>query len=135
MSTNRRVAAVKEISEDLSSWRADLARFLDVDIFSTSFLISIFQRQRNVLNLTYWHAVILTHRPSVLSNFARLSRQNRRKAGHEDARADESLRECLDVAMKTVNTINEITESRQLFRAFWVRFNCKPASRSKANWL
>ncbi|KAJ5171837.1 transcriptional regulatory protein GAL4 [Penicillium capsulatum] len=120
VSAAHRTAAVKEISKDLTDWRADLARFVDVDIYSTSFLISIFQRQRNVLNLTYWHAVILTHRPFVLGNFARLSQKARRHTGSQDTRVSQSLKECLDAAMKTVNTINEITESRQLFRAFWI---------------
>ncbi|KAJ5621141.1 hypothetical protein N7510_005125 [Penicillium lagena] len=116
----RRIAAMKEISKDLSNWRAELARFLDVDNFSTSFLIPLFQRQRNVLNLTYWHAVILLHRPFVLSSLSQISQQNKRNAAYKDAPTDESLKECLDAAMKTVNTINEITESHQLFRAFWI---------------
>jgi hypothetical protein len=97
-----------------------LARFLDADYFSTSFLIPIFQRQRNVLNLTYWHAVILTHRPAVLSNFAGYSQQSRGE-GHEDPQTEESVQQCLMAAMNTVNTINDMTQNRQMFRAFWVR--------------
>lgn len=111
---------MEEISRDLRNWRAELARFLDVDKFSTSFLIPLFQRQRNVLNLTYWHAVILSHRPFVLGSLARLSQRNKGDARYEDARTEDTLKECLDAAMNTVNTINEITESRQFYRAFWV---------------
>lgn len=84
------------------------------------FLIPIIQRQRNVLNLTYWHTVILAHRPFVFNSLARLSHQNERECGYEDAPTEECLKECLDAAMNTVNTINEITESGQFFRAFWV---------------
>lgn len=97
-----------------------LARFLDADLFSTSFLIPIFQRQRNVLNLTFWHAVILTHRPAVLENFAGPSR----RGGDENQEAPESehgVQQCLVAAMNTVNTINDMTENRQMFRSFWVR--------------
>lgn len=112
--------AVEQISTDLHAWRSELGRFLNVDIYSTSFLISIFQRQRNVLNLTYWHAIILTHRPFILTNLARLSGNSMNEAVHEDARTEENLKECIDAAMNTVNTISEITERRQLFRAFWV---------------
>ncbi|CAI7625349.1 unnamed protein product [Penicillium manginii] len=115
-----RAIAVEQISIDLHQWRSELSRFLDVDIYSTSFLISIFQRQRNVLNLTYWHAIILTHRPFVLSTLARLSQNGRDNAIQEDAQTEKNLKECIDAAMNTVNTISEITESRQLFRAFWV---------------
>lgn len=71
--------------------------------------------------MTYWHAIILTHRPSVLSNFARLS-QRSKKDSH-DILHEESLKKCLDAAMMTVNTISEITESHQFFRAFWVCLN------------
>lgn len=68
--------------------------------------------------MTYWHAIILTHRPYVLSNFARLSKRD--SLDIQDVLHDESLQKCLDAAMMTANTISEITESRQLFRAFWV---------------
>ncbi|KAJ5984707.1 hypothetical protein N7481_006806 [Penicillium waksmanii] len=115
-----RASAVEQISKDLHQWRSELSRFLDVDIYSTSFLISIFQRQRNVLNLTYWHAIILTHRPFVLRTLARLSQNGRDNAIQEGAQTGKNLKECIDAAMNTVNTISEITESRQLFRAFWV---------------
>lgn len=116
------MAALREISKDLSNWRTELARFLDVDNFSTAFLIPIYQRQRNVLNLTYWHAVILSYRPFVLRSLARLPEAKEGDTGSQDITA-QSLKECLDAAMQTVNTINEITASRQLFRAFWVCFD------------
>lgn len=89
----------------------------------------IFQRQRNVLNLTYWHAVILTHRQAVLDSFAQFSQrqqqqhqQQQQQQGEapEGARDQESVRLCLAAAMDTMNTIDEITQSRQMFHAFWV---------------
>lgn len=109
----------ENISKDLSEWRVGLARFLDADYFSSSFLIPIFQRQRNVLNLTFWHAVVLTHRPSVLSNFVGHSQQSRGD-GNEDSQIEESVQQCLVAAMNTVNTINDMTQNREMFRAFWV---------------
>lgn len=126
VSDARRAAAVSEISRDLSTWRAELAWFLDADVLSASLIMPIFQRQRNVLNLTYWHSVILTHRPFVLSNFARLS-QGRSHTGAAAAasswnpsQTEESTKQCLHAAMKTVAIIDEITQNRQLFRALWV---------------
>ncbi|KIX01896.1 uncharacterized protein Z518_07835 [Rhinocladiella mackenziei CBS 650.93] len=119
ISANRRAVLTERYSKDLSDWRAELARFLDADYFSTSLLIPIFQRQRNVLNLTYWHAIILTHRPFVLSNFARLSQQ-RRNAALEDPQTEKSEQQCLMAAMNTVNTIDDIIQNRQMFRAFWI---------------
>lgn len=110
---------MERISKELSDWHVELARFLDADIFSTALIIPIFQRQRNVLNLTYWHAIILTHRPVVLSNFAGLSRKSR-SGGDETSQVEESVKQCLMAAMNTVNTIDDIMRSRQMFGAFWV---------------
>ncbi|KAL4915879.1 fungal-specific transcription factor domain-containing protein [Aspergillus aurantiobrunneus] len=115
VSESRRISAVRSISHDLSVWRADLAWFLDRDALSAALIMPIFQRQRNVLNLTYWHAIILAHRPFVLSDFARLVQGHRRSRQTED-----SVRECLDAAMRTVEIIDEITQNRQLFRALWI---------------
>ncbi|KAM5343731.1 hypothetical protein ACJ41O_012268 [Fusarium nematophilum] len=118
ISAGRRSVLTERISKDLSDWRVEMSRFLDVDLFSTSLLVPIFQRQRNVLNLTYWHAIILTHRPFVLSNFAKHSRQSGRE--EEDAQMLESVRQCLMAAMNTVKTLDDITQTRQMFRAFWI---------------
>jgi hypothetical protein len=112
----------EEISKDLSDWRVELARFLDADFFGSSLLIPIVQRQRNVLNLTYWHAIILTHRPFLLGNFARLSQQAG-DSNHESLQTERSVQQCLMAAMNIVNTIDAATQSGQMFRAFWVRLN------------
>lgn len=125
ISATRRWALTLSLSKELSAWRAELARFLDADLFSTSLIIPIFQRQRNVLNLTYWHAVILVHRPLVLSNFARGSQKNgdgltANISEGEDGPTEQSLQQCLMAAMNTVETIDEITQTGQMFRAFWV---------------
>ncbi|KAL4886616.1 fungal-specific transcription factor domain-containing protein [Aspergillus karnatakaensis] len=122
-SETRRGNAVKIIHAELTTWRADLAWFLDADILSASLIMPIFQRQRNVLNLTYWHSIILAHRPFVLSDFARLSLQNGRENASGSAnrqQTEESVRQCLNAAMKTVDIIDEITQNRQLFRALWI---------------
>lgn len=86
-------------------------------------LVLIVQRQRNVLNLTYWHAVILTHRPFLLNNFVG-SRQTQ-APGEESIETDaeqteESVQQCLSSAMHTVSTIDQMSQSRQMSKAFWV---------------
>jgi hypothetical protein len=78
ISTLSQVASVQEISKDLSEWRADLAKFLEVDVMSTSLFLPIFQRQQNVLNMTYLQAMILTHHPYVLTSFTRLPRRSKK---------------------------------------------------------
>ncbi|UPL00367.1 hypothetical protein LCI18_011301 [Fusarium solani-melongenae] len=119
VSASRRAEETERISKDLDEWRAELSRFLDADFFSSSLLVPIFQRQRNVLNLTYYHAIILTHRQSVLNNFARVSQQGVRSS-NESSQHEESVKQCLKAAMEIVETIDEITHTRQMFRAFWI---------------
>ncbi|RGP64009.1 hypothetical protein FLONG3_9708 [Fusarium longipes] len=119
ISVNRRTEETQRISQDLSNWRAEFSQFLDADYFSTTFLVPIVQRQRNVLNMTYWHAIILIHRQAVLNNFAKISRQ-RRRGSVNDASTQESVQKCLQAAMNTVGLIDEMTEQGQMFRAFWV---------------
>ncbi|KAK7429404.1 hypothetical protein QQZ08_003996 [Neonectria magnoliae] len=122
ISASRRSVLTERISKDLSDWRVEFSRFLDADFFGTSLVVPIFQRQRNVLNLTYWHAIILTYRPFVLSSLARLSRRGASAASEEDAQAqdEESVRQCLVAAMDTVKTMDDMTQSRQMFGAFWI---------------
>ncbi|KAG9495956.1 hypothetical protein J7337_012522 [Fusarium musae] len=118
ISISKRLEETQLVSKALADWRAEFSQFLDADYFSTSFLVPIVQRQRNVLNLTYWHAIILTHRQAVLNNFARISRQNRR-GSENDAATQESVQRCLEAAIQTVGLIDEMTDNGQMFRAFW----------------
>ncbi|TDZ16418.1 Activator of stress genes 1 [Colletotrichum orbiculare MAFF 240422] len=118
--SNRCVLAAK-CSQNLERWRVELSQFLD-DGVNTALLMPIFQRQRNVLNLAYWHAVILTHRPFLLSNFARLQRagkSRRAAAASSSSQTDDSVKACLEAAMHVVDTVNDLIQAGQLFRAFW----------------
>ncbi|KAH7353752.1 fungal-specific transcription factor domain-containing protein [Plectosphaerella cucumerina] len=119
VSAGRRADETRRISQELADWRAELSRFLDADFFSTSLLVPIFQRQRNVLNLTYWHAIILTHRQCLLNNFAHIAPQHKAASG-ENTHTKESVIACLSAAMDTMSTINDMTESGQMFQAFWI---------------
>jgi hypothetical protein len=140
VSDSKRLSFVQSISKELSVWRSELAWFLDADVLSASLLMPIFQRQRNVLNLTYWHSTILTHRPSMLGNLTRVqdgrSRSSKGGAGGNGsqaqvsvgsstciavaAQAQESIKQCLNAAMRIVDIIDEITQNRQLLGALWV---------------
>ncbi|KAL4999146.1 fungal-specific transcription factor domain-containing protein [Aspergillus recurvatus] len=136
VSDGKRLSAVQAISKELSAWRSELAWFLDADVLSASLIMPIFQRQRNVLNLTYWHSIILTHRPFVLGNFARAqdgrsSRGPRGSGGSQvrvgsgtgiavAAQTQESVKQCLNAAMEIVDIVDEITQNRQLLKALWI---------------
>lgn len=117
-------------SEDLINWRHKLSRFLDADGVDASLLVPLFQRQRNVLNLAYYHALILVHRPFLLSNFASLnSRKGSARGGPGTPEMDKNVTECLNAAMHITDIVNELTEGRQIFRAFWVTKNLHSSRR------
>ncbi|TVY36562.1 D-galactonate dehydratase [Lachnellula occidentalis] len=114
-----RVALSTKYSEDLLHWRKGLSRFLDEGV-DTSLLIPLFQRQRNVLNLAYYHALILVHRPFLLSNFASLNSRNTRPRGAPGTPdMDKNVGECLNAAMHIAAIVNDLTEGQQIYRAFW----------------
>ncbi|KAK0118637.1 hypothetical protein ONS96_011726 [Cadophora gregata f. sp. sojae] len=115
-----RVNLTAKYAEELSNWRKGLARFLNGDSVDTSLLIPLFQRQRNVLNLAYYHALILVYRPFLLSNFASLnSRNNRLRGAPGSPDMDKNVSECLNAAMNVALIVDELHESKQVFRGFW----------------
>jgi hypothetical protein len=111
-------------STALHDWRRDLARFLDADSVDTSLLIPLFQRQRNVLNFGYWHALLLVHRPFLLTSFANLTgRTSRDMNTREEVETDQNVTECLKAALSIVELVNELVQGHQLYRAYWVKPN------------
>lgn len=116
-----RVTLTAKYSMALKDWRAALSRFLDADGIDTSLMIPLFQRQRNVLNLAYWHAQILVYRPFLLSDFASLytNDQRPRRLSFTSATED-NITACLDAAMKITRIVNDLNESGQMYQAFWV---------------
>jgi hypothetical protein len=116
-----RVTLSAKYTEALHDWRQNLSRFLDTDIIHPSLLIPVFQRQRYVLNLAYYHALILVYRPFLLSNFASLnSRKDQSRGAPDTLDVDKNVADCLDAAMNITSIVNELTEERQMYRAFWV---------------
>ncbi|ETS78693.1 hypothetical protein PFICI_08546 [Pestalotiopsis fici W106-1] len=109
----QRAALITKSSKALKEWRAGLAHFLDDQNVNAALLIPIYQRQRNVLNLAYWHAVILTHRPVLLRNFPHLQEPRNANRSHS------SIRECLAAAMSIVKTVDALVGAGQMLKAYW----------------
>ncbi|SCO91314.1 uncharacterized protein FRV6_15442 [Fusarium oxysporum] len=119
MTVTQRLTHTAKYMQELKSWRSQMSNFLDQDPAIAAQLILIYQRQRNVLNLAYWHTVILTNRPLLLSNFARLTSSRRQVEDERKAQLDESAADCLNAAMNIVGIVDMLVQSKQLFRAFW----------------
>jgi hypothetical protein len=110
------MSLAKKYSSELSHWQQGIAHFLEVE---SSLLNSLFQRQSNVLRLAYAHALILVHRPFLLSNFTDFARRDySSRAMSTDT--EEHVMECLKAAMSIVLIVNDMCEGRQIYKAFWV---------------
>ncbi|KAI9371725.1 hypothetical protein BJX61DRAFT_534573 [Aspergillus egyptiacus] len=120
MSMAERFALPARYMKELQAWRSNISGFLDQNTLNAAPLVLIYQRQRNVLNLAYWHTVILTNRPLLLTSFSRLT--NTTPGLPELARraqTDESIAACLQGAMEIVGIVDTMIQAKQLFRAFW----------------
>jgi hypothetical protein len=119
-----RLSLTQRYTADLHAWRRDLARFLDAPDLPSSLLIPIYQRQKNVLNLAYYHAMLLVHRPFLLSSFAALKNHDaptttdNTTSSNANPNVQENIQQCLDAAMGIVRVVDEMNNS-QIFRAFW----------------
>lgn len=112
-----RIALAAKYSRDLHEWRAKFSRFLDADGVDSSLLIPIYKRQRNVLNLSYYHSILLVQRPFLLTNFANLASIEKSPTNTVDT--SQNLAECLDAAMRIVGIVDDMFSSGGMFSAFW----------------
>jgi hypothetical protein len=118
-SINLRIELANKYNKDLKDWRANLSRFLDAEAIDSSLLIPLYQRQRNVLNLAYFHAVLLVHRPFLLSNFAHLAHIDARTGYVSNIDTSQNVLECLEAAMGIVRIVDELFQGSQIWRVFW----------------
>lgn len=110
-------------ASQLESWRTSLGYLVDTDGVDPSMFQPIFLRQRNVLNLAFWHAQILIHRPFLLNNFANLANlgsTRQRQAGPNAEASATHVKKCLDAAMSIVSKVDELHSTGQLYGTFWV---------------
>ena len=112
---------VDQYSQVLDAWGIEMSKFLEATSTDTNLHVTIFQRQRTILNLTYWHTMILTHRPILLDSASRSNGKSLKSRSriHVD-QVRKSVRECLHAAKSIADTIDNLTRAGQLFQAFWV---------------
>ncbi|KAF2850382.1 hypothetical protein T440DRAFT_111802 [Plenodomus tracheiphilus IPT5] len=120
-----RVELSSKYTNDLHAWRNSLSRFLsdvgDGRGIDSHLLIPVYQRQRSVLNLAYYHAILLIHRPFLLRDFASLTHMPTNPAWGNSAGIDTSVNvtTCLEAAMNIVRVVDDVFSSSNLFRSFW----------------
>lgn len=114
LSTSVRLKVTAQYSTRLRNWYQEMAEFLDSGRINTSLLLPIYQRQRHVLNLAYWHATILTHRPFLLNKFG-VTRTSANTTQVEDR-----VKECLQAALNICDLVDELISTKMMFKAFWV---------------
>ncbi len=121
-----RVELSSKYTSDLHAWRAPLSPFLADPSASgggidSHWLIPIYQRQRAVLNLVYYHAMLLIHRPFLLRNFANLTHMPTHCSWGSATAIDTSsnISACLEAAIGIVRVVDDVFTASNLFRSFW----------------
>lgn len=99
----------------MKAWKQSLPAFLEPEKVDPSMLIQIYQRQSTVLRLAYLHALILANRPSLLNNFADLSRPQSLATGESEA----CLKECIDAATQVIEMVNDFVDESRMRKPFW----------------
>lgn len=98
---------------------------MDTDGVDPSLFQPIFLRQRNFLNLAFWHAQILVHRPFLLNNFSSLA--NLASSGQKENMQNaevviDHVQQGLRAAMSIVGKLEELDTAGQLYSTLWVCF-------------
>jgi hypothetical protein len=114
LSTSARLKIAAQYSTKLRNWYQEMAGFLDSTRVNTSLLLPIYQRQRHVLNLAYWHATILTQRPFLLNKFGTT------RTSANTAQVEDHVKDCLEAALNICDLVDELINARMMFKAFWV---------------
>ncbi|CAK7233608.1 hypothetical protein SEUCBS140593_008658 [Sporothrix eucalyptigena] len=129
LSDAQQYTLASQYAEKLAEWRSDLPAYLSVDRKDTVPLIPIFQRQRDTLSIAYWHSIILTQRPFLLSSFGSV------RAGFETQVAN-GVKQCIEAALEAaglgsfyfgftavvvlyVYTIQEASSRSEVYQAYW----------------
>jgi hypothetical protein len=116
-----RTRIARTYSAELASWRKDLSYLLDTHKIDSYLFVPLFLRQRNVLNLAFWHAQILVHRPFLLKTFATLTNYGTRSSNGVD---ESHVVQCLEAAMNIVSLVDELHRTGQIYSTFWVSEIC-----------
>ncbi|KAH8680559.1 fungal-specific transcription factor domain-containing protein [Xylariales sp. PMI_506] len=120
LSTSEQYTLARKYSQQLKEWRKNSPDFLQVENKAAPPLITIFQRQRDVLNFTYWHAVVVTNRPMLLKNFTRVQGDTGgAMGGSHHARIVDGVSECVQAALSIADRVFQMFESGGMFRSFW----------------
>ena len=121
LSTAKQITFAEMYSRHIKEWRHDIPGFLQVNSKHPPPLIPIFQRQRDVLNFIYWHALILLLRPLLLKNFTQLEHESPRAIDENyKSRIEDCVSLCLEAAVCIVDRVEQMFESGRMFRSFWV---------------
>ncbi|KAH7305948.1 fungal-specific transcription factor domain-containing protein [Stachybotrys elegans] len=106
----------EKFTKQLEDWWKDMSFLLDSD-GDLNIFVPLVLRQRDVLKLAFWHALVLIHRPFLLNTFASLANYsaNRRRLSSRKPQLERNTQRCLDAAMKIVQLIDRMNGAGQFF--------------------
>lgn len=112
-----------EFSRDLSKWREHISYLLDTDGNSAIF-VKLVLRQRDVLNLAFWHAEILVHRPFLLKNFSILENHgvNSEPSSSRQQEMQRNINTSIEAAVQITEHIDRIDAAGEFYSTLFVRY-------------
>jgi hypothetical protein len=114
-------ALAQKYSQRLREWRKNIPDFLQTNDQVSAPLVPIFQRQRDVLNVNYWHAVIIVLRPLLLRDFSQFQQgTTRARTNVQTSQIRASVTDCVAAAINLVKIVDEMFQTGDLFPSLWV---------------
>ncbi|KAE8378035.1 fungal-specific transcription factor domain-containing protein [Aspergillus bertholletiae] len=110
-------SAATKYGAEMAQWRRELSEFLDLP--SVNLLKVTYQRQYTVLNLAFYHALILLYRPFLLKGFTPLTKDPSGRNDGLQGTIDQNIKSCLEAAMKVVSIVRDMCTNGRMYRAFW----------------
>jgi hypothetical protein len=110
-----RLTSAEKYRNELEQWRQEVASLLDFDFPSArpTPQHSLFVRKQSLaLKLTFYHVMILIHRPFLLDTFSEIPSERLKMKEHTQV--------CLDASMAICKIVGRLQERDRCFQALWV---------------
>ncbi|KAF4785159.1 finger protein [Colletotrichum scovillei] len=116
ISTEEHLTLAARFDEDLSEWREPISYLLDT-VGSSTLFVKLVLRQRDLLQLAFWHAQILVHRPLLINSINSFSGHVQENGSgrlrYEEIR--KNIQRCVDAATEIAKHINHINDAGELY--------------------
>lgn len=127
VSTDKLLSDASIIDSYLTGWRSSLPHHLRFDLGHTFERSIVFQRQRNMLAVKFYHLQALIHRPFLaLSTLQHHNETSLALLERDQTKLEEAERKCIFAAQQTAHLLHNVADERSLVQDFpwWQMISC-----------